>query len=164
MTDVQATEMINQVAKAFESFSPEVQQNLAMTMGTILGALLVYALAWTIIGCVALWKLFKKAGQPGWKIFIPIYNLVTLYKISGISPWWVLVLMIASGVSTIPNAIAVTFALLVAIAINVYQCYKLSKSFGKGIGYTLGLLVFNSIFYLILGLGDAKYTRESDKK
>ena len=164
MTDTQATEMINQVTNAFESFSPEVQQNLAMTMGTLFGMLLFYALVWTIIGFVALWKLFKKAGQPGWKIFIPVYNLVTLYQSSGISPWWLLVLIIASGVAVVPNTIAVTVALLVAIAINIYQCYKLSKSFGKGIGYTLGLLFFNSIFYLILGLGEAKYVETSDKK
>ena len=61
---------------------------------TIIGALMVYLviiLAIAIIQVVAMWKLFNKAGEKGWKSIIPIYNCVILFKISGLSPWLVLV-------------------------------------------------------------------------
>jgi hypothetical protein len=91
----------------------------------------------------AMWKVFAKAGEPGWAVLVPIYNIVVLLKIAGKPTWW-LVLLLVPGV----NAIA---AILVALA--------LAERFGKGTGYGLGLAFLGPIFYPMLGFGSAQYKR-----
>lgn len=116
-------------------------------MGVIIFALLV-GLVIAIIQLIAMWKLYKKAGQAGWKSIIPIYNLVTLFKIAGLSPWLILVylLMIVPFIGWIAG-----------IALTAILCYKLALSFGKDIGWAVGLYFLAPIFYMILAFGKSEY-------
>lgn len=88
------------------------------------------------------WKLFVKAGQPGWASLIPIYNVYILLKIVGKPGWWLLLFFIP----------------LVNFIIAIIVLHNLSLSFGKGVGTTLGLLFLGFIFMPWLALGSAKYT------
>jgi hypothetical protein len=97
---------------------------------------------------VAQWKVYQKAGQPGWASIIPIYNIIVLLKIVG-KPWWWIFLLL------------VPFLNLVII-IWVYNL--LSKSFGKSEGFTVGLILLPIIFYPILAWGDAKYLGPQSKE
>lgn len=90
---------------------------------------------------VSNWKIYTKAGKPGWACIIPIYNVIILLEIIG-KPWWWLFLMM------IP---------LANIVFAIWAVNLLSKSFGKTEGFTVGLLLLPIIFYPILGLGDATY-------
>lgn len=101
-----------------------------------------------IITIIGMWKIFSKAGQAGWKSLIPIYNLVTLFKIAGISPWLVLGYL-ASIIPVIGG--------LVALGITIYYNVKLAKAFGKSGLFAVGLILFNPIFTCILGFGSAQY-------
>lgn len=101
----------------------------------------MFALAFLVFVIAAMWKVFTKAGQPGWAVIIPIYNIYILLKIVG-KPWWWLLLMLIPFVNLI-------FA--------IWTTNLLSKSFGKDEGFTVGLLLLGIIFYPILGFGDAKY-------
>lgn len=101
-----------------------------------------------IITIIGMWKIFSKAGQAGWKSLIPIYNLVTLFKIAGISPWLVLGYL-ASIIPVIGG--------LVALGITIYYNVKLAKAFGKSGLFAVGLILFSPIFTCILGFGSAQY-------
>ncbi len=90
---------------------------------------------------VAEWKVYTKAGKPGWAVFIPIYNLYVLLKIVGKPGWWLLWMF-------------VPFANFIVI---IWVINLLSKSFGHGVGFTLGLIFLSIIFIPILGFGDSKY-------
>lgn len=90
---------------------------------------------------VAEWKVYTKAGQPGWAVLIPIYNFYVLLKIVGKPGWWLLLMLVP----------------LVNIVIAIYVIHLLSKSFGQGTGFTFGLIFLSFIFYPILGYGAAKY-------
>ena len=87
------------------------------------------------------WKLYEKAGQPGWACIIPIYSTIVMLRIVG-KPWWWLLMFFIPGVN---------------IVFLVWMMNMLSKSFGKDEGFTVGLVLLGFIFYPILGLGDAKY-------
>ncbi len=87
------------------------------------------------------WRVFEKAGKPGWAVIIPIYNVIILLEIVG-KPWWWLLLFL------IP---------VVNIIFAVWMTNLLSLSFGKGIGFTLGLLFLSFIFYPILAFSNAEY-------
>jgi len=98
---------------------------------------------------VAFWKIFTKAGEQGWKSLIPLYNTWVLLEISGKPGWWLFLMFIP----------------FVNIVIMIMMYNGLSKSFGKGIGYTLGLIFLSPIFFLMLAFGNAKHikmTNEND--
>ena len=89
----------------------------------------------------AMWKVYTKAGQPGWAAIIPIYNLVVLAQIAGKPVWWVLLMLIP----------------IVNIVVAIMIWHGVSTNFGKGVGFTLGLIFLGFIFIPILAWGDAQY-------
>ncbi len=102
---------------------------------------LVTTIIIAIISIIAMFKIFTKAGEAGWKSIIPIYNIITLFKIVGLSPWMVLLLLVP-----IAN-------IVVAVLMNI----KLAKAFGKGGGFAVGLVFLSFIFECILAFGSAEY-------
>ena len=95
--------------------------------------------AYAILIIAAWWKIFSKAGQPGWAAIIPIYNWIVWCKIVGRPAWWVLLLLICFPI----------FFIILSI--------DLAKSFGKGVGFAIGLILVSIIFFPILGFGSATY-------
>ena len=94
-----------------------------------------------VVIIVANWKIYEKAGQPGWASIIPIYNMYILLKIVGKPTWWLILMIIP----------------VVNIVFIIWAINMLSKSFGKDEGFTVGLLLLGFVFYPILGFGDAQY-------
>lgn len=150
------------------------EENTIMNLagfGYALSVLLIYlgiALVWCIVWVIAMWQVFTKAGEAGWKAIIPFYNTYILYKISwNTSIFW---MMFGCGVvgavlGQIDNGLFLFFAAIASFAasiINLLQIHRLSRSFGHGIGFTLGLIFLNPIFILILGFGTSEYRRLPD--
>jgi len=105
-------------------------------------------LAIVVIVIAGLWKVFTKAGQPGWAAIIPIYNIYIILQIVGRPTWWLAFLLLP----IIP--VIGGLALLVVLFI-IY--WDLAKSFGKDVGYAIGLLLLSFIFVPMLGFGSAQY-------
>ena len=102
---------------------------------------IVYAVV-VVLGIIAMWRVFTKAGRPGWAAIIPIYNTYTLIKVAGYSGWFLLLLLIP----------VVNIVILVVISLGV------AKNFGKsGVFGFIGLFLFSIIGYLILAFGSAQY-------
>lgn len=106
------------------------------------------ALILLVLSVVAYWKVFKKAGEKGWKAIVPIYGTVTLFKVAGVSPWLVLGYL-AGFIPWIGG--------LICAGITIYVTISLAKAFGKSTEFTVGLILLNTIFMLILAFGDSKY-------
>ncbi len=101
----------------------------------------IISVAILIFMIVANWKIYTKAEQKGWACLIPFYNFYVLLKIVGKPGWWLLLMFIP----------------IVNFIIAIWVTNLLSISFGKGVGFTLGLIFLPFIFYPILGFGDAEY-------
>ena len=120
---------------------------------------------WYILQVVAYWKIFKKAGKPGWHSIIPILNTYDAYDLSWRGFWGLVFLGLTLAITLLsPNGTpAEGKGLLVAVlgiavaVIEIIDSYKLSKAFGHGIPFTLGLIFLNPIFMLILGFGSSTY-------
>ena len=95
-----------------------------------------------VLVIAGMWKIFTKAGKPGWAAIIPIYNVIVLLQIAGKPLWWMMLLFIP----------------IVNIVIAVMVMISVAKAFGKGTGFALGLLFLSPIFIPILGFSDAQYT------
>jgi hypothetical protein len=113
---------------------------------------LLFGLAIAVLTIVAWWKVFTKAKQPGWAAIVPFYNFYIMLKIVKMSPWYMLVFL----------GIFVPFIGPIAILVVTIMIYhKLSLAFGKGVGFTIGLILLNPIFILLLAFGDATYKESS---
>lgn len=106
--------------------------------------MLVFMLLWlafVVFLIAAQWKVYEKAGQPGWAAIVPIYNIIVMLKIIGKPTWWLLLIIFP----------------LTAPIFGIWALNMLSKSFGKDEGFTIGLLILGFIFYPVLGFGSAQY-------
>lgn len=126
----------------FLPFFTLIQQQpdeLIAMVGGVVGALV--GLVVGLVMLIAMWKIFTKAGKPGWAVLIPIYNLVVLLEIVGRPIWWIIMLLIPF--------VNVIFMFILA--------FDIAKAFGRGTGFALGLIFLYPIFMLILGFGSAQY-------
>ena len=115
-------------------------------MGALVGAgigMVVVFLAIVIFMIACMWKVFVKAGQPGWACIVPIYNLVILLQIVNKPVWWIILMLIP----------IVNFVILIIIY------HRLSLSFGKGGGFTVGLIFLSIIFWPILAFDSSVYKK-----
>lgn len=101
----------------------------------------IIILAVLIVMIAAVWKVFTKAGQPGWALFIPIYNAIVWLRVCGKPAWWIILLIIP----------------IVNLIITLLASLGMAKNFGKSAGFGIGLWLLGPIFLLILAFGDAKY-------
>ena len=141
--------------------------------GAILGMTLMFflicLLVWYIFQAIADWKIFKKAGKPGWHSLVPFLNLWDEVEMSWNSKmaWVVIGTSFAASLfntivknqqnpSGVLSALASILMLCAGVVYFISQ-YKLCKAFGKGTGFFIGMLLLNPIFKLILAFGDAKY-------
>ncbi len=110
-----------------------------MLIAIILGILLYLSIITFII--ISMWKVFVKAGQPGWACIVPFYNIIIMLKIAN-KPWWWIFMFI------IP---------IVNLVFVIMLLHRISLSFGKGGGFTVGLLFLGIIFWAILAFDKSEY-------
>lgn len=103
--------------------------------------ILIVELALIAVVIAGLWKVFTKAGKPGWACIVPIYNLIVMAEVAGKPGWWGLLCCIPF--------VGIIFAVILAIGI--------AENFGKSGLFALGLILLPFIFYPILGFGSAQY-------
>ncbi len=105
------------------------------------GAFALIGLAILLVVFVSFWKIFEKAGKPGWAGIVPIYNAIVLLEIVGRPLWWIVLLLVP----------CVNFVVGILLSID------LAKSFGKDVAYGLGLFLLPFIFFPLLAFSDARY-------
>ena len=103
--------------------------------------IIIFVLPFASIYAISSWKIFDKAGKPGWAIFIPIYNFIVFFEIINRPIWWLVF-------SVIP---------IVNLIIHVIVHIDLAKSFRKDVGFGIGLAFLSIVFYPILAFGSAQY-------
>ncbi|MFW5688361.1 MAG: DUF5684 domain-containing protein [Spirochaetota bacterium] len=110
--------------------------------GASVGAVIL-AIVVTVFYLVVMWKIFAKAGKPGWAVLIPIYNIVVMLQIVNRPIWWIFLMFIP----------------IANLVVGIIMILDLAKSFGKGGGFALGLIFLSFIFYPILAFGSAEYSK-----
>lgn len=107
----------------------------------VLSAIIPIYLLVLLITVIGMWKVFTKAGKPGWAAIIPIYNLIVLVEITGKPIWWFLLMFIPC----------------VNFIFGIWIINLVSKSFGQSEGFTIGLVLLPFVFYPVLGFGSYTY-------
>ncbi|MCM1498529.1 MAG: DUF5684 domain-containing protein [Clostridium sp.] len=118
-------------------YNPAAAGFLAMFTGVYL----IVALVICVLLIVACWRIYAKAGEPGWASLVPFYSNYVLFKIA-FGNGWLFLLM---------------FVPIVNIVVSIMLIFKLAKAFGQGVGFGFGLLFLSPIFLLILAFGSSEY-------
>jgi len=106
------------------------------------GVMMLFMLAIAVVVILGFWKVFEKAGQPGWAAIVPIYNVIVMLKIIGRPAWWVILFMIPF----------VNFVILLLVAMDMAKAFGQSQAFG-----IVMLFLLAGIGYLVLGFGNYRY-------
>lgn len=133
--------MVNQILlDVAEMTAAQMAEYGEMPAGPSTGQVILYLVV-AVLSVAGYWKIFSKAGRPGWASIVPIYNVFVYLQVVGRPLWWFILLLIP----------------LVNVVVFIVLTHDLSKAFGKGVGYTLGLLFLGPVFPLILGFGGDPY-------
>jgi len=119
--------------------------------GAGLAVLLIVVVALYFITALGTYGTYKKAGsygEPAWSAFVPIYNWIILLRIAGRPKTWAWFLLMV----IVPYVGSLAFLVVAIIVLN-----DISKSFGHGGGFTVGLVLLSVIFWYILWLGSSTY-------
>lgn len=121
--------------------------NYATTTVAAAGSMVysVIVLAISIVVLVGLWKVFEKAGKPGWGAIVPLYNYYCLFELSFGTGWLFLLL----------------FVPCVNVVMIIIMFIKLATAFDKGVAFGIGMVFLPYIFIPMLGFGDAQYVGPS---
>lgn len=126
----------------YTTTTTEVDEGAVAAILAAFAAYSLFLIVFTVLAVVAMWKVFEKAGKPGWAALIPIYNTIVLLEVVGRPVWWIVLMFIP----------------LVNIVIWLIVALDLAKAFGKSPAFgVVGLFFFNIVGMLMLGFGDAKY-------
>ena len=106
----------------------------AYVVKNVLIVLVVLFVYRTLLRCV----IYKKAHKKAWAPFIPIYRNIVMLKICGMSPWWLLLLLVP------------VLGWIILFVISVASKFMRAESFGKGTGFAFGLWLLAPIFETIL--------------
>lgn len=128
--------------------SPVASAGAMATLATMFATYGLIMVAVYVLLIIAQWKIFTKAGEKGWKSLIPIYNLVVLYKIAGLSPWLLLIYL---------TAIIPVVGYIAILVLSIVSMVKLGQAFGKSGGFIVGLILLGPIFQMILAFGSSEY-------
>ncbi|MCZ2443067.1 MAG: DUF5684 domain-containing protein [Flavobacteriales bacterium] len=115
-------------------------------MGNLIAAgafMLIIYVAIIVIMLVSMWKIFTKAGKPGWACIVPIYNIIVLLEIVNKPVWWILLYLIP----------------IANIIVGIIVIVNLAKAFGKDVGYAIGLILLPIVFIPMLAFSDAQYNQ-----
>jgi len=117
-----------------------------MALAAGFGFIVLIYLAVAILLVASSWIIYTKADQPGWAVFIPVYDLIILLRVIQ-KPWWWIILFIIPPVT---------------IIIYILILHALSLKFGQNVWFTLGLLFLPVIFFPVLAFGDYRYMNDGD--
>lgn len=136
-------ELVMNLPLAMADYEKAARQ--AQMVGMLSG---VFGLILAVVMIISMWKIFVKAGEPGWASIVPFYNLFVMYKIS-----W------GKGILFLLMLIPVVNAFIGLITI-----YKLGKNFDKGIGFIIGMIFLPIVFMPLLAFSDAEFLGIYDSK
>ncbi len=105
------------------------------------GAVYVIYIILAVLMVVALWKIFQKADEPGWKSIVPLLNVYTEFKIAWGNGWLFLL----------------CFVPVANIVVSIIMEWKLCKAFGKGVGFFILMIFLPFVAWLILAFDDSQY-------
>ena len=131
------------------------QNQIDSGFGILFVIYMLFVVAVYVVTVIGLWKMYVKAGRPGWAAIVPVYNWWVWVEIIERPRWWFWVLVGSVLLSWVPIVgIVLSVAMFVLYLLG---CLDMAKRFGQGTGYGIGLWLLPFVFAPILGFGSARF-------
>ncbi len=137
-----------------------------LAAGITLGMIAAFVIGWYILMIIGDWKIFTKAGKPGWHSIIPFLNYYDEYDLcwsGSVGLLFCISTIVSSAItylvktpSLLLSMVSMVFV-VIGFVLHLIESWKLSKAFGKGAGFFIFLLLFDRIARVVLGLGSSEY-------
>lgn len=127
-------------------FDTSMDTSVFAALGAFLAVYIIIILAICAVILVSMWKVYKKAGKPGWASIVPVYNTYVLFEIVGMPGWYAFLMFIP------------IFGSIVVAVMQIIAYVKLAKCFGKSGGFAVGLVLVPFIFFPMLAFDKSTYT------
>lgn len=141
------TKFAQDYSNYYTTYSTPTSTSSGMSSGLLMFLLLI-VLVVVVVMVVATWKIFVKAGKPGWAAIVPIYNTLVLLEVVG-RPWWWILFFLLGFIPFVGG--------IVTLVISIIIYNDLSKSFGQGAGMTVLLVLVPFVGFPMLGFGNYQY-------
>ena len=157
--------MMNEMMATLEAMDPEILAGGILFLAGAFAVMVAFTVIRYLLTAIGYSKMYRKAGEAGWKAFIPVYNTYNNYKISWTGKFFFLSAALYILVTALSNSamlaaqLAVIAAGIALMVVTVKQNVKMAKLFGKGTGTGIALMFFPGITSLILGLGKAEFRK-----
>ena len=157
--------MMNEMMATLEAMDPEIVVGGLILVAGIFAAIMALGVIRYLLTAIGYSKMYRKAGEAGWKAFIPVYHTYNNYKISWTGKFFFLSAALYILVTALSNSamlaaqLAVIAAGIALMVVTIKQNVKMAKLFGKGAGTGIALIFFPGITSLILGLGKAEFQK-----
>ena len=129
-------------------------------------ALILSALSYAML-TVAQWRLFRKAGEKGWKALIPFYSMFVSHHLIGMRHIWFILDIIFWAIDLVlefvqgtPVWIEETFfaiAIILTLISEILHIMKLCYCYTKRELFGVGLFLLPPVFSLILAFDKSEY-------
>ena len=131
-------------------------------LGGMLIVIAIFGIAVYVVQAIGMWKMFEKAGKPGWRAIIPFLNVYDLYELAWNQTMAITAVCILAG-SIVINVIPIIGQLIGSLGyiaffvLHILNSIKVAKAYGKDGAYAVGIIFLPVIFYCILGFGQSEY-------
>ncbi len=122
-------------------YGDDVPEEVLAVFAVVFGIFGLVLLAAAVVMVVSMWRLFERAGQPGWAALVPIYNMVVLLRVAGRPEWWVILMLVP----------------MVNLGVAILLSIDLARVFGREEVFAVGLVLMPFVFYPILAFGRGEY-------
>ena len=116
---------------SYEASSPEEAATVSLVIFLVMFIIYIPII---VLMVVSIWKIYTKAGKPGWASLVPIYSDITMMEVIGRPGWWFLVYMVP----------------VLGLYLAIVDKITLAKCFGKSSGFAVGLILLPILFYPML--------------
>jgi len=103
--------------------------------------ILIVAWIWLIFSIIGLWKMYTKAGRPGWANLVPFYNCYCMCDIAFGNGWLFFILLLP----------------YINYIFEIIMYYKFVRAYGHGVFYSIAAIIFQPVFFMIIGFGESEY-------
>lgn len=139
------------------AFTTGIAGGIMAILLAFIGIIVLLCLIFVILQTIGKWKIFTKAGQPGWPALIPFYNDYIMCTITGVSPWWLLIVFIIAPACNIIPILGSLLSLAIVIYYSILLNVSLARSYGKEDAWAIGFILLQPFFLFALGIGKSKY-------
>ena len=144
---------------------------MELLLASSIAATAMIFIIWWVLSIIGYWKIFEKAGKPGWHSLIPFLNVYDEYDLCWNGMLGIVYMVVLFAVNLITPDMREESGMWLALAgagavcvlvLQIVESYKLAKAFGKGIGYTIFLVLFDRFARIVLGFSSAQYVGKED--